>query len=294
MTQCGYVALIGRPNVGKSTLLNAFLGQKISITSAKPQTTRFQILGIRTQADTQTIFIDTPGLHQNGKRALNRFMNRAATAVLHNVDLILWLVTARQWTEEDEAVLQKLQHVECPVVLVINKIDQLRSKAELLPILEKLSQKYAFAAVVPVSARDHTNLEQLEALITQHLPAGPFIFPADQVSDKSERFIAAEIIREQLMEAFLQEIPYAITVEIEQFEETAKLLRLAAIIWVERDGQKAIVIGSKGAQLKEIGTAARLELERWFGRKVYLQLWVKVKENWSDDERLLKRFGYEG
>lgn len=292
-TYCGYIAIIGRPNVGKSTLLNDILGQKISITSQKPQTTRHQILGIKTDESYQMIFIDTPGLHLGGKRAINRYMNRAASAVIHDVDVIIFMIEAGTWNKEDEWALQKIKKVECPVICVINKIDQLSDRALLLPEIKTLNEKYAFTESIPISALDKINVENLEKTIQRHLPAQEFIFPADQITDKNERFIAAEIIREKIMRNLEQELPYATTVEIEQFEETEQLLRIAAVIWVEREGQKAIVIGAQGAQLKKLGTRARLELEKWFAKKVFLQLWVKVKENWSDNDRLLKGLGYQ-
>lgn len=288
----GYVALVGRPNVGKSTLLNHLLGHKLSITSRKPQTTRHTILGIKTAAQAQIVYVDTPGVHQTSRRAMNRYMLRSATRVLQDVDVVVFVVEALQWTEADALVLQHLERVKAPVLLAVNKVDRVADKARLLPYLAEAAGRREFAQVIPVSALRNQGLEALEQEITALLPEGGPFFPEDQITDRSERFLAAEIVREKLMRRLGQEVPYALTVEIESFEDTPGLARIGAVIWVERANQKAIVIGSGGAQLKDTGRQAREDLERLLGKKVFLQLWVKVKEGWSDDERALRSLGY--
>lgn len=290
--RCGYVALVGRPNVGKSTLMNHLIGQKISITSSKPQTTRHRILGIKTEADYQAVFVDTPGMHRNAKKAVNRYMNRTAKSTLADVDVIIFVVEATRWTEDDDNVLRQLRSVKVPVVLAVNKIDHLKDKAELLPLLQNLAVKMEFAALVPVSALRRGNLEELEKVVAQHLPANAPFYAEDQITDRSERFLAAEIVREKLMRTLGQELPYELTVEIEQFKPEDGMLNIAAVIWVERDSQKKIVIGKGGSVLKKVGQLARTDMERLFDSKVFLQLWVKVKEGWSDDERALSSLGY--
>jgi GTP-binding protein Era len=288
----GYVAIAGRPNVGKSTLLNHILGQKLSITSRKPQTTRHQILGVKTTTTEQVVYVDTPGIHNRRATAINRYMNRAASSVLNDVDIVLFVVQAMQWTDEDEAVLTRLQGVEAPVLLVINKIDKVSDKDTLLPYIEKLSARYPFAAVTPISALHADNIDRLEAAVTELLPLNPPFFAEDQVTDRSVRFLAAEIIREKLIRELGQELPYTSTVEIEKFEEGEKITRIFATIYVESQGQKAIIIGSKGARLKSIGSKARVDIETLIDGKVYLQLWVKVREGWSNDEQALRSLGY--
>lgn len=291
----GYVAIVGRPNVGKSTLLNAILGEKVSITSPKPQTTRWQILGIQTLSDAQIIYVDTPGIHRDEKRAMNRYLNRIASSVLDFADIIVFMVDALNWREEDDLVLKQLKDVKQPVVLAINKIDLIGDKAELLPIIDKLKDRFDFAAIVPLSARDKKNnhVKEFEQTLIELLPAGEQLFPEDQLTDKSVKFLSAEIIREKLILATEEELPYTTTVEIEEFKEEEKLTRISAVIWVEREGQKAIVIGAKGANLKKIGTQARHDLERMLDAKVFLRLWVKVKENWTDDDKSLQSLGYD-
>lgn len=291
-SRCGYVAIIGRPNVGKSTLLNHLLGKKISITSRKPQTTRHRILGIKTEGETQAVYVDTPGLHLEAKKALNRYMNRAANSVIHDVDVIIFMIEALKWQEEDEWILKKLQHIKLPVILVINKIDKIPEKENLLPFLERVSEKFKFTEIVPLSALKSEQVNRLDQLVNSLLPENPHFFPDDQMTDMSSRFITAEIIREKLMRSLGQELPYALTVQIEQFEQQEKLIRISAIIWVEKLTQKAIVIGKEGAVLKKIGTYAREELEMILGKKIFLQLWVKVKESWSDNDRALRSLGY--
>lgn len=289
----GYVAIVGRPNVGKSTLMNHILGQKISITSHKPQTTRHRILGIKTEADYQAIYVDTPGLHLNAKKAMNRYMNRAATTSLEDVDLILFVVDAARWSDEDDNVLKRLGNQSTPVVLVVNKVDKIKDKEQLLPLLQSLSEKMAFAAVLPLSALKGTNVQELEKEVLKALPESEAIYPEEYVTDRSERFLAAEIVREKLMRNMGKELPYATTVEIEQFKEEDGLLRIHGLIWVERASQKKIVIGRGGERLKEIGKQARIDMERLFDAKVFLQLWVKIKEGWSDNERILGSLGYK-
>lgn len=295
MSHCGYVALVGRPNVGKSTLLNRILGQKLSITSRKPQTTRHQILGIKTEDEMQVIYVDTPGLHNDSKgNALNRYMNKAASEALRHVDLVVFLVDRTAWTEEDEIVLEKLQHARCPVVLAVNKVDLLKDKETLLPWIEQLSAKRSFAEIVPISAEKGHNIDQLEAVVARHMPEGDHFYPDDQITDRSSRFVAAELVREKLMRNLGDEVPYGTTVEIEEFSQDERgLLTISALILVERDGQKRIVIGDKGERIKVIGRDARLDMERMFDAKVMLNLWVKVKRGWADNERALASLGYK-
>ena len=261
-TRCGYVAIVGRPNVGKSTLLNHILGQKLSITSRKPQTTRHQLLGIKTEGDTQAIYVDTPGLHLRDEKAINRYMNRAASSALKDVDLVLFLVDRDRWTDEDDLVLEKVKQVDCPVLLVVNKIDRLNDKSELLPLLEQLAEKHSFTEIVPVSALRGHNRDDLEAVIERYLPEGIHLFPEDQVTDRSERFLAAELVREKIMRQLGEEVPYAMTVEIEEFKVSPRLIEISALILVERQGQKKILIGEKGSRLRQIGTEARKDMER--------------------------------
>ena len=289
---CGFVAIIGRPNVGKSTLLNHILGQKISITSRKPQTTRHQILGVKTSSTSQVIYVDTPGIHNRRSTAINRYMNRAANSVLNDVDLVLFVVQALQWAEEDEVVLNRLQEITAPVLLVVNKIDKVGDKNELLPYIEKLTAMRPFDAVIPVSALHAENIAQLEADVYERLPENEAFFPYDQITDRNVRFLSAEIIREKLIRELGQELPYTSTVEIDRFEEGESITRIFATIYVETRGQKAIIIGRKGARLKSIGTKARVDIEKMLDGKVYLELWVKVREGWSNDERALASLGY--
>jgi GTPase len=291
-TRCGYVAIVGRPNVGKSTLLNAILGQKISITSKKPQTTRHQILGIKTQDDTQVIYVDTPGLHLKEHKAINRYMNKAASDSLKHVDVVVFLVDRTRWTEEDEFVLEKVKKARAPVILVVNKVDQAQTKNELLPHIQVLSEKHTFDEIIPVSAKQGHNVPELEKIIDGYLPKNIHYFPEDQITDRSQRFLAAEIVREKVMRQLGEELPYSVTVEIEEFKYAKHILNISALILVERNGQKKIVIGEKGEQIKIIGRDARKDMERLFDSKVMLNLWVKVKRGWSDDERALKSLGY--
>lgn len=290
----GYVAIIGRPNVGKSTLINRMLGQKLCITSRRPQTTRHRILGIKTTNAGQFIYVDTPGLHSDNKKAMNRYMNRAAASSIEDVDVILFVVEGLKWTDEDQKVLKRLQKdAKAPVILVLNKADKLSDKVALLPQIEELAKQYEFAAVVPISARKGMNTDVLEQEIVKLMPEGEMIYDEYQLTDRSSRFLAAEIVREKLFRYLGKELPYSLTVEVELFEEEGELFRISAVVYVERSGQKSIVIGKKGEQLKQIGQDARQEMEQLFGCKVFLQIWVKVREGWSDNERMLKNLGYK-
>ena len=290
---CGYVALVGRPNVGKSTLLNHILGQKISITSRKPQTTRHRITGIDTRGDRQAVFVDTPGIHSGRERAINRYMNRAASSAIGEVDVVIFLVDRLQWTEEDELVLKDLAHCRAPVVLAINKVDRIVDKNKLLPHMQQLSSYLQWVDVIPISAKSGHNLDQLCDAIFRRLPEGEHFYEADQVTDRSERFLAAELIREKIMRQMGDELPYRVAVEIESFQAGDSLTEISALIWVERDGQKKMIIGRSGERLKQIGSEARVDIEAMTGTKVMLKLWVKVKSSWSDDERVLKDLGYD-
>ena len=292
-SRCGYVAIVGRPNVGKSTLLNHLLGQKISITSRKPQTTRHQVLGIKTEDNHQIIFVDTPGLHKDAGKAINRYMNRAASAAIRDVDLVVFVVDRTAWTEEDSIVLEQIEQSGLPTMLVVNKIDLLADKTELLPHLQSLAAKAEFSAILPVSALRQHNVDALEAQILTLLPESGHFFPEDQITDRSQRFLAAEIVREKIMRQLGDELPYSIAVEIEEFAQEGEVLHISAVIFVERTGQKRILIGDKGSRLRSIGMDARRDMEGLFDSKVMLRLWVKVKSGWSDDERALRSLGYD-
>lgn len=287
----GHVAIVGRPNVGKSTLLNQILGQKISITCRKPQTTRHQILGIKTEGDTQIVFVDTPGMHPDKKALLNRYLNRAAFTALHDVNAILWLLEP-EWMPDDEWIFERLKTLLPPIVVAINKADQVADKGRLLPFIEMLQAKHSFASIIPISAKTGENVPRLLSILKGFLPAAPFEYSEDEITNKSLSFLVAETIREKLMRSLGDELPYAVTVEIEHFKESETLVDIAAIIYVERDSQKAIVIGEKGLKLKAVGTEARQDIQRLVDKKVMLRLWVKVKENWRDDERSLMGLGY--
>ncbi|MBN6063164.1 GTPase Era [Aggregatibacter actinomycetemcomitans] len=292
-TYCGFIAIVGRPNVGKSTLLNKILGQKISITSRKAQTTRHRIVGIKTEGAYQEIYVDTPGLHIEEKRAINRLMNRTASSAISDVDLVIFVVDGTHWNDDDEMVLNKLRKTKAPVVLAINKIDNIKNKDDLLPFITEISSKFNFADIVPISAEKGNNVNVLEQIVRKSLRPGIHHFPEDYVTDRSQRFMASEIIREKLMRFMGEELPYSVTVEIEQFKVNERgTYEINALILVERDGQKKIVIGHKGEKLKKIGTEARLDMERLFDNKVHLELWVKVKSGWADDERALRSLGY--
>lgn len=290
--KCGYVAIVGRPNVGKSTLLNHILGQKLSITSRKPQTTRHQIMGVKTLENHQVIYVDTPGLHQRHDSAINRYMNRAASSVVSDVDVVLFVVQASMFTQEDEAALKHLEKTSAPVLLVINKIDLLADKGKLLPFIEKISAHYSFKDIIPVSALKAKGLEKIENRIAELIPVGEAIYPDDQITDRSMRFLASEIIREKLVRELGQELPYTTTVDIEKYQEEEDLTSIFATIYVESKGQKMIIIGKKGSRLKSIGSKARKDIEKMIAGKVYIQLWVKIREGWSDDEQALRSLGY--
>ena len=290
--RCGTVAIVGRPNVGKSTLLNRMLGQKLAITSHKAQTTRHSILGVKTTEQGQILFVDTPGIHERGGSALNRYLNRTARAAIADVDLVLLLVEASRFTKEDALALRAVVEAGPPVIAVINKVDRLREKTALLPFLQTLSERHAFVAMVPVSAKSGDQVGALEQAILAHLPEGENLLPPDQLTDRSERFFAAELLREQLTRRYAQELPYRTTVEIERFEDEGGRYLIHALIWVERPSQKAIIIGHRGEALKAAATQARLAMQRLFDCPVHLEVWVKVKESWSSDEAALASLGY--
>lgn len=289
----GFVAIIGRPNVGKSTLMNHLIGQKISITSRKPQTTRNRIVGIDTEGDYQVVYVDTPGLHREEKRAINHLMNRAAESALGDVELIIMVVDPNHWTDDDEMALHRVKNAGVPVVLAINKVDTIADKETLLPLIDKLSKVITFKDIIPVSALRGTNLHILKQIIKDSLPEGEHLFPDDSITDRSSRFLAAEIVREKLMRQMGDELPYSSTVEVEEFKEDNGLLRISAAILVERNGQKKMVVGAGGDRIKKIGTEARKDMEKLFDSKVFLKLFVKVKAGWSDDARALKSLGYD-
>jgi GTP-binding protein Era len=286
----GYVALIGKPNTGKSTLMNTLIGEKISITAHRPQTTRHQILGIKTTQSYQCIFVDTPGIHDNNQKLIHRYMNRAATSILSDVDLVCVLIEVKYFNKDDEEILKRVEDLD-NVVIVLNKIDQI-SKPDCLPIIRKIAERAPGREIVPVSALEKENLDRLEALIISRLPEGVPQFPDDQLTDKPMRFMVAEIIREKLFRLLKQELPYSITVIVDHYREESDLVRISATIWVERKSQKGIVIGKNGSLLKNIGSQAREDIQRLVGNKVYLQLWVKIREDWADDEKSLAAFGY--
>ena len=293
MNHFGFVAIIGRPNVGKSTLMNHLIGQKISITSRKPQTTRNRVMGIDTEGEYQAVYVDTPGLHREEKKAINHLMNRAAESALGDVELVLMVIDPNRWTDDDEMAFHRVKQSGAPVVLVINKVDTIADKETLLPLIDRLSKSITFKDIVPVSALRGTNLHILKQLIHDALPEGDHMFPDDSITDRSSRFLAAEIVREKLMRQMGDELPYESTVEIEEFKEEEKLLRISAAILVERDVQKKMVVGAGGSRIKMIGTEARKDMEKLFDNKVFLRLFVKVKAGWSDDARALKSLGYD-
>lgn len=295
-SRCGFVAIVGRPNVGKSTLMNRILGQKVSITSRRPQTTRHQVMGVKTEGDVQTIFVDTPGMHtmsRDRNRAINQFMNQAASQALRGVDCAVFIIDRTRWTDEDDIVLKRLEKLDVPVILAVNKVDRLQDKKSLLPWLKEVAGKLEFAAIMPISAKHGTGVEALEQEVAGYLPASPHYFPDDHITDKSERFLAAELVREKVMRQLGDELPYQMTVEVEQFKDEGRVIHIHALMLVEREGQKKILIGEGGERIKQIGRDARLEMERLFDAKVMLKLWVKVKRGWSDDARALKSLGYD-
>ncbi|MGB3725546.1 MAG: GTPase Era [Glaciecola sp.] len=291
---CGMIAIVGRPNVGKSTILNSILGQKVSITSRKPQTTRHRIMGIDTQDNKQAIYVDTPGLHADEKRAINRLMNRAASSSFADVSLILFVIEGTRWTDDDDLVLDKVIKSGKECWLVVNKIDKVPDQGELLDTLNVLNAKHTFKHLLPISAKQGKQVENLRQLIFSQLPESEFYFPEDYVTDRSSRFMAAEIIREKLMRFTGDELPYSVTVEIEQFKLTASgVYHIHGLILVERASQKPMIIGKNGSHIKTMGAEARKDMEALFDNKVFLELWVKVKSGWADDERALRSLGYE-
>jgi len=288
----GYVSIVGRPNVGKSTLLNQVLGQKVSIVTAKPQTTRQRLAGIKTTERGQVVYVDTPGIHHSARRALNRYMNRVAKASFRDVDLVMFLVEAGSWTRQDEYIAKALAAVDVPVILVLNKIDLVPEKEKLLAFIDEHLRESAFESIMMVSAKNGNGVDELEEHVLHKLPFSRPFYDEDQFTDRSERFLAAEMIREQLTLRLHQELPYALTVQVEEFRRDEDLLTIGAIIWVERESQKQIAIGKKGIVLKQVGSKARIVLEELFGEKIFLRLWVKVSKDWSDSDKLIERFGY--
>jgi len=291
--RCGFVAVVGRPNVGKSTLINAVMGMKVSIVTAKPQTTRHRILAVHTTDEVQIVFVDTPGLHRKAAKAINRMMNRTAASALADADLVLFVSEAGRWTDEDGDVLRRLQSISVPVVAVLNKVDLVHPKEKLLEAIAEIAKRHKFAEILPLSARKQDKLDTLLTMIPNYLPESPQLFPDDMRTDRSIEFQTAEVIREKLTLSLHQEVPYGLTVQIENFETDDGRTAISAIIWVERDSQKGIVVGKGGGVLKRIGKAARLELKERLGHPVHLELWVKVKDNWADSEKDLLRLGYE-
>jgi GTP-binding protein Era len=293
LPRAGFVAVIGRPNVGKSTLVNALVGQKVSIVTPKPQTTRHRILGVHTAGNTQVIFIDTPGLHSHAGKAMNRLMNRAAVSALQEADLILFMCEANRWTRDDQNALDRATGTSAPVIALLNKIDKVHPKEELLAAIAAMSARFDFAEVIPLSAKLGENLDRLMSVIPKFLPESAPLFPEEMFTDRSESFRTAELVREQLTLNLRQEVPYGLTVQIERLETGDEGMEVHAVIWVERESQKGIVVGKGGNLLKKVGRAVRLELKRELGRPVHIELWVKVKENWADNEEQLQRLGFD-
>lgn len=289
----GFVAVVGRPNVGKSTLINAVMGKKVTIVTSRPQTTRHRILAVRTAEHTQIIFVDTPGLHRNAGKAMNRMMNRTAASALADADLVLFVIEAGRWTEEDDDVLKRVRFAGVPAIALLNKIDEVHPKDRLLQAIDELSQRHSFLEIIPISARKRDNLDVLLGSIPNHLPESPPLFPAETQTDRGPEFFAAEIIREKLTVQMRQELPYGLTVQIERYEQEQRGIAVHAVIWVERDSQKGIVVGKGGRMLKKIGKEARLELAEALQQPVHLEMWVKVKDNWADNEKDLMSLGYE-
>ena len=293
INRCGFVAVVGRPNVGKSTLINAIVGSKVSIVTPKPQTTRHRILAVHRVGNCQIIFVDTPGLHRHAAKTMNRMMNRTAAGAIADADLILFVSEANRWTNEDQDVLDRLKESKAPVIALLNKIDNVQPKEELLSTIASMSERYSFHEVIPISAKLNDNLDRLLALMPGYLPESPALFPDEMITDRSESFQIAELIREKLTLLLRQEVPYGLTVQIESYEKEQQGVSINAIIWVERDSQKGIVVGKGGGVLKKVGRQARLELKDRFAKPVHLELWVKVKDNWADSEKDLLRLGYE-
>lgn len=292
-THCGYIALVGRPNVGKSTLLNKLLAQKISITSNKPQTTRHSILGVNTEGDYQFVYVDTPGIHQNSKKLMNKIMNKTAMQVLNDVDVIGFVVEGARWLEEDDYILNLIKKTSIPCFLVINKIDKVTDKKQLLPHIAKLSSKHNFDQIIPLSAKTGKQVEVLQQQLQPLLPKGPFLFPEDQNSDRTLRFLCAELIREKIFRLCDQELPYSTVVNIESFVESDNLVKILALIVIDKDNHKRMIIGDKGSKLKDISTRARSDIERLLGKKVFLRCFCKIKSGWSDNENALRELGFD-
>lgn len=291
--RCGFVAVVGRPNVGKSTLINTVLGHKVSIVTPKPQTTRHRILAVDTHDDYQAIYVDTPGIHRNAGKAMNRIMNRTAAHALKDADLVLFLCEATRWTAEDQDVLDRLESVRAPVIAVLNKVDRVEPRARVLEALAAMAGRREFAEIIPICARSRDDVRRLTALVPRYLPVSGPLFPDDMLTDRSDSFRIAEVVREKLMLALSQEVPYGLTVQVERLEQGEQGLDVHAVIWVERESQKGIVVGRGGRVLKRVGRAARLEIKAVLGLPVHLELWVKVRDNWADSEQDLVRFGYE-
>ncbi len=291
-TRCGTIAITGRPNVGKSTLLNRLIGQKLSITAHKPQTTRHALLGINTTESTQFIYLDTPGIHRGGRRTLNRVLNKTASSAATGADVLILVVQALTFNEDDEMALETVVSQNMPWILVVNKTDRVNPKEKLLPWLSELSAAQQADAVIPVSATRGKNIDALQFEIESRLPQAEFQFDEEALTDRSSKFLASELVREQLTRFLSRELPYAVSVEIEKFDQSEKIAKISAVIWVEKASQKSIVIGKSGANLKEIGSRARREMQNLFGSKVHLQLWVKVKDGWSDDAAMIRSLGY--
>jgi GTP-binding protein Era len=291
--RCGFVAVVGRPNVGKSTLINAILGQKISIVTPKPQTTRHRILAVDSRQDCQIVFVDTPGIHRNAGKAMNRMMNRTAANALIDADVVLFMTEANRWTDEDQDVLLRLESTSAPVIALMNKTDKVHPKEMLLQALAEMSERYEFADVMPISAKREDNLDKLNEILPGFLPESEPLFPEDMITDRSTSFLAAEVIREKLTLNLRQEVPYGLTVQVERYVKDESGIEIHAVIWVERDSQKGIVVGKNGSVLKRVGRAARVELKAQEGVPVHVELWVKVKDNWADSEKDLLRLGYE-
>lgn len=291
--RCGFVTVVGRPNVGKSTLINALVGSKVSIVTAKPQTTRHRILAVHTTDSVQILFVDTPGIHRNAGKAMNRLMNRTATGALMEADLVLFVIEANRWTEEDNDVLERIKNSGIPTIALLNKVDSVHPREGLLEKLSALAERCDFADLIPISAKKGDNLDVLLDRVPAFLPESPALFPEEMRTDRSREFHAAEVVREKLTLMLHQELPYGLTVQIERFVDEDDRFTISAIIWVERDSQKGIVVGKGGSRLKQVGTAARVELKRQLGRPVHLELWVKVKQNWADSERDLHALGFD-
>ncbi|KTD23707.1 GTPase Era [Legionella israelensis] len=290
---CGYIALVGRPNVGKSTLLNRILQQKLSITSKKPQTTRHNIIGVHTDEAYQYVYVDTPGIHQHARKAMNRIMNKSAISTLKDVDVIVFIVEGTHWTEEDEYVLRLIKQSDAPCFLAINKVDKIADKSQLLPFLDRMQQCHDFHAIIPISAKTGIQVDKLQEQLKVYLPEGPHFFAEDQFTDRPVKFLCAELLREKIFRLCGQELPYSTTVDIESFKDEGDLIRIHALILVDKANHKRMIIGDKGQKLKDIATSARLDMEKLLDKKVFLQCWCKVKSGWTEDKGMLKQLGFD-